>query len=204
MSSVAAPGLIGPNSGLIPSQVVRSNLENSDETFVRRDRTKTQEYESETESDTTTDDDDTSDDDKRLANNPVLKERLKQLDRYATPIKLHAHSPVQMSDQHTLSGLYATNIPVSDHTPHSGSVSIHGKPNGSSEVIDSSSTPPEYRSHQLSVAESPTSCGGPASLNTSLTPKHNLSPSYTISGNNSSIPAQMHQHETDLTDTLLR
>ncbi|RTG88088.1 uncharacterized protein DC041_0000959 [Schistosoma bovis] len=201
MSSVAASGLIGPNSGLIPSQVVRNNLGNSDETFIRRDLTKPQEYESETESDTTTDDDDTSDDDKRLANNPVLKERLKQLDRYATPIKHHAHSPVQMSDQHTLSGLYATNMSASDHTPHSGPVSIHVKPNESSEVIDSSSTPPEYRSHQLSVAESPTPCSGPASLNTSLTPKHNLSPPYTISGNNTTIRGPMHQHETDVADT---
>ncbi|CAH8589444.1 unnamed protein product [Schistosoma rodhaini] len=204
MSSVAASGLIGPNSGLIPSQVMRSNLENSDETFIQRDLTKPQEYESETESDTSTDDDDTSDDDKRLANNPVLKERLKQLDRYATPIKHHAHSPVQMSDKHTLSGLFATNMPVSNHTPHSGPVSIHGKPIGSSEVIDSSSTPPDYHFHQLSVSESPTSCSGPASLNTSVTPSHNLSPPYTISGTNTSIVGPMHQHKTDLSDTYFR
>ncbi|TNN21016.1 Zinc finger protein [Schistosoma japonicum] len=196
MSSVATSGLICQASSLIPSQVMRNNVESANETIIQKGHKKSQEYESDTESDTTSNDDDTSDDDKRLADNPILKERLKQLDRYATPIKHHTHSPVQINDQRALLSLYPTGMSISDPIQHNGSVSIHGMPGESCEVIDSSSTPPEYCSRQLSAVESP-SCSGPASLNASVTPKINLSPSYA----NISISGPIHHHETDISDT---
>ncbi|KAK4470384.1 hypothetical protein MN116_005944 [Schistosoma mekongi] len=195
MSSVATSSLIGQSSSIIPSQVMISNVEGTNETVIQKGHKKSQEYESDTESDTTSDDDDTSDDDKRLADNPILKERLKQLDRYATPIRHHTHSPVQINDQHALN-LYATGMSTSDTMQPNCPVSIHGMSSGSFEVIDSSPTPPEYRSRQLSAVQSP-SCSGPASLNASVTPKHNLSPSCA----NISISGPIQQHEIDISDT---
>ncbi|CAH8584532.1 unnamed protein product [Heterobilharzia americana] len=194
MSSVATSGLLGPTSGLIP-QVVGNNIEGENEISTHKLQKKPQDFDSETESDSSTDDeDDTSDDDKRLADNPILKERLKQLDRYATPIKHHTLSPVQIIDPHILPGVYVTNLP-SDHTPNNGSLSIHGKSSGPSELMDSSLTPPEYRSRQLSLVESPTPCSGPASLNTSVTPKRNLSPPYAILCASTNVSGPTSQHE---------
>ncbi|VDQ02945.1 unnamed protein product [Trichobilharzia regenti] len=120
---------------------------------------------------------------------PVL-----QLDRYATPIKHHTHSPVQIIDQHSIPGIYATNVPP-DNTPNNGSLSIHGKSSGPSELMDSSLTPPEYRSRQFSAAESPTPCSSSASLSTSITSKHNLSPPNTILGTSTNVSGPILQHE---------
>ncbi|CAH8853617.1 unnamed protein product [Trichobilharzia szidati] len=188
MSSIAT-------SGVVPSQIVGNIAEGTNSTLVQKPLKNVQDYESDSESDTSTDiEDDSSDDDKRLADNPILKERLKQLDRYATPIKHHTHSPVQIIDQHPIPGIYATNVPP-DNTPNNGSLSIHGKSSGPSELMDSSLTPPEYRSHQFSAADSPTPCSSSASLGTSITSKHNLSPPNTILGTSTNVSGPISQHE---------
>nr|CAH8857248.1 unnamed protein product [Trichobilharzia regenti] len=188
MSSIAT-------SGVVPSETVGNIAEGTNSTLVQKPHKNIQDYESDSESDTSTDiEDDSSDDDKRLADNPILKERLKQLDRYATPIKHHTHSPVQIIDQHSIPGIYATNVPP-DNTPNNGSLSIHGKSSGPSELMDSSLTPPEYRSRQFSAAESPTPCSSSASLSTSITSKHNLSPPNTILGTSTNVSGPILQHE---------
>ncbi|KAF6778409.1 hypothetical protein AHF37_02197 [Paragonimus kellicotti] len=76
-----------------------------------------------------------------------------------------------------------------------GPLSVHGKSSGHSEMAESSSTPSEYRSHHLSVVESPNPCSGSASVNTSVTPKHNFSPPYgMIPSTGNSGPSSQHEH----------
>ncbi|VDP32849.1 unnamed protein product [Echinostoma caproni] len=191
MSSVANATLPTTNNILMNSQTVSNSAEKLDEKTQKGVCLKASDSESESDSEVSTDDEDTSDDDKRMADNPILKERLKQLDRYATPLSHKTQSP----DQTGLPSAYATPLPLTDCMVNSGPLSSHGKSSGPSDVVDSSSTPSEYRSHQPSVTESPNPCSGPASLNTSVTPKHNFSPPYGIHGGSGGASGPSSQHE---------
>ncbi|CAL8080487.1 unnamed protein product [Calicophoron daubneyi] len=191
MSSAVNSGLAGPVPVLMQSQSLPTDLKAAESEVHVKVHKRVQESESESESDTTSEEDeDTSDDDQRMADNPILKERLKQLDRYATPIRHPTHSPVPASEQVSLPNLYGAGIPTSD----APSLPIYGGSNGPSDLLDGSQTPQEYRVRRLSVVESPNPGSGPASLNTSVTPKHNFSPSYGIAGSGSlSGPSSQHE-----------
>ncbi|KER31653.1 hypothetical protein T265_02159 [Opisthorchis viverrini] len=180
MSSLANPALPSQGPILMQPPGISSSLDGVDGNVDQRILKRRADSESESDSDTSSEEEESSDDDKHVAENPILKERLKQLDRYATRIHHTTHSPNPVVDPITIPALYNTNLPVAECTNNNGSLSAHGKSSGPSELADSSSTPSEYRSHQLSVAESPNPCSGPASLNTSVTPKHNFSPPYGI------------------------
>ncbi|THD28166.1 GDNF-inducible zinc finger protein 1 [Fasciola hepatica] len=187
MSTVANAALSAPGPILINSQSIPNSADKVEENAPKVIAAKVSDSESDSDSETSTEDEDTSDDE-RMADNPILKERLKQLDRYATPLSHKTQSP----DQAALSGAYATPLPLTDCMVNSAPLSSHGKSSGPSDVVDSSSTPSEYRSHQPSVTESPNPCSGPASV----TPKHNFSPPYGIHGGASGPSSQHDQHSS--------
>ncbi|KAA0199162.1 Zinc finger protein [Fasciolopsis buskii] len=191
MSTVANAALPTAGSVLMNSQSIPNPPEKLEKKVPTVTCPKASDSESDSDSETTTEDEDSSDDDERMADNPILKERLKQLDRYATPLSHKTQSP----DQTALSSAYATPLPLTECLVNSGPLSSHGKSSGPSDVVDSSSTPSEYRSHQPSVTESPNPCSGPASLNTSVTPKHNFSPAYGIHGGSGGASGPSSQHD---------
>lgn len=196
MSTIVTPNSLVTSTTNIDSKNtdIYKNLEYENNTTFNK---KVLEFDPESETDSSSGDEDTSDDDKHVADNPILKERLKQLDRYATPIKHQINSLNKITNTNMISSLYLNNsIPVSDSTFYNLS-----KP----ELIESSSTSSEFRLQQFSANESPTLCSGSVSLNTSLTPKQKFSPSYTIAGIITNNSGPNSQHEMNSTsDTYFR
>ncbi|CAH8543415.1 unnamed protein product [Dicrocoelium dendriticum] len=177
MSGLINSKLVTTGCILAQSQAITQPMADADTKTSLKLFAKSQESESESESETSSEDDDSSDEEKHMADNPILKERLKQLDRYATPIHCSKLSPIINSDANAAS-LYSSTAPVADCAANH-TVLIRAKSRAPSEMAESSSTPSDYRCHQLSMLESPNGCSGPISLNASITPKH-ISPPYGI------------------------
>ncbi|VEL25235.1 unnamed protein product [Protopolystoma xenopodis] len=182
MSSVDTLQL--PNSDSLPVEEANEKLGSAgfNNVATRLSEKVHKTFDSDTDSESSTDDEDrdTSDDDRRMANNPVLKERLRQLDKYASNMRYAQLSPGRLPDA-GLPSLFSGSSAVGkspylvgDIHPSSGAILGCGKNSGPSDVAESNSTPSECRSQQHSIMESPIPCSEPTSRYTFSPPYGSL------------------------------